>query len=81
MKVTVEVDEEILGVANRIAARDKMSIEQVISDFTRRGAHIQPLVAYKNGVPVILKGPGTKTVTLEMVNELRDDEFDLSSRR
>lgn len=81
MKLTVEIDDDTLDAASRIAARDDRSVEQVISDFTRRGAHFQPVVAYKNGIPVILKGPGTKTVMLEMVNELRDDEFDLSSRR
>lgn len=81
MKMTIDIDDDIINAARNVAARDDRSVGDVISELARRGLQDHPLIAYKNGVPVILKGPGSKPVTLELVNELRDDEFELPPRR
>ncbi len=81
MKMTIDIDDDIIDAARNAAARDDKSLGQAISEFARRGLQDRPLIAYKNGIPVILKCPGSKPVTLELVNELRDDDFELPSRR
>lgn len=81
MKMTLEIDDDIVAAAKDVAARNEKTIDQVVSEFARRGQHLQPVIAYKNGIPVILSGPGSKPVTVELVRELMEEEFELPPRR
>ena len=74
MQMTLNIDDDVLAAAKDIARRSDKTVDQVISETARTGLRGVPLVAIRNGVPVILKGPNSRPVTMEMVNELRDED-------
>jgi hypothetical protein len=81
MKMTLEIDDDLIAAASDVAKREDRAVEDVVLDFARRGIRDRPLIAFKNGIPVMMRGPGSKVVTSEMVRELMEDEFDIPPRR
>ncbi|WP_438748099.1 CopG family transcriptional regulator [Pararhizobium sp. O133] len=75
MQTTLKIDDDVLHAAQRLAERDGLAVDQVISDMARRGMGMSAYIARRNGFPVLVR-PGGQTVTLEMVNALRDEEYD-----
>jgi hypothetical protein len=75
MRTTLAIDDDVLSAARHLAEREHKSIGDVISvlarqGLSRRSSAPQPV---RNGVPLL---PATKTmspVTLELVNQLRDE--------
>ena len=75
MRTTLAIDDDVLEAAKGLAARDRKTIGEIVSDLARKGLTptVQPR-RYRNGIPLLPERPGTGVVTLEMVNRLRDDE-------
>ena len=72
MKITINIDEDILKAAKQIAKRQKKSLNQVISELARRGLSPSLVNTERNGVPLIHIRENHQPVTLDIVNELRD---------
>lgn len=72
MRTTLAIDDDVLAAARGLAARQKRSLGEVVSDLARR-ALTPPADASRtrNGVPLLPRG-GT-VVTSELVGQLRDD--------
>lgn len=73
MRTTLAIDDDILAAARAIAERDQRSIGQVVSELARRGMQSRSRAAkYRGGFPVLPRRG--VVVTLDLVNELRDEE-------
>jgi hypothetical protein len=73
MRTTLSIDDDVLSAAKALAAHERRSIGEVVSELARKGM-TRDLVSPKtrNGFP-LLPRRGT-VVTLELVNALRDEE-------
>jgi hypothetical protein len=74
MRTTLDIDDDVLALARARAEREHMSIGRVLSQLAR--AALQPAVAApatRNGLPVLPNARTARPVTLDLVNQLRDE--------
>lgn len=75
MRTTLTIDDDIFTVAKAMAALQHRPIGEVLSALARSA--LQPVASdlvTRNGVPLLPSLPGALPVTLELVNELRDEQ-------
>ncbi len=73
MQTVLTIDDDVLKAVEEIAAQKKAPVGKVISDLTRQAlAPSGPPYEIRNGIPVLLVRD-TTPVTLEVVNQLRDE--------
>lgn len=75
MRTTLDIDVDVLEAAKELATAGRTTAGKVLSDLARKGlrpAESQPIV--RNGVPLLPPRPGSRPVTLEEVNRLRDED-------
>ena len=74
MRTTLSIDDDVLAAARGLADRQRKSVGEVISALARQAlrpeAAAQPT---RNGVPLLPVRVDAKPVTLELVNQLRDE--------
>lgn len=74
MRTTLAIDDDVLVAAKEIALIHRKSIGAVISALARQALQPQSNSrATRNGITLLQIKPGTDSVTLEMVNKLRDE--------
>ena len=74
MRTTLTIDDDVLAAAKGLAARQHKSVGEVISAMSRQA--LRPAAARRkarNGVPLLAVRAGAAPVTLEIVNQLRDE--------
>jgi hypothetical protein len=74
MRTTLDIEDDVLEVAKSLAKHRRLSLGRAVSDLIRKS--IQPhakRASTQNGLRVIARGPGSKPVTLDIVNRLRDE--------
>lgn len=74
VRTTLNIDEDVLQVAKELAALRKTTAGKVLSDLARqalRPGEDAPTV--RHGVPVLPPRPRERPVTLNAVNQLRDE--------
>lgn len=76
MRTTLDIDDDVLAVARSRAEREHTSIGRVLSALAR--AALQPVATgvaptTRNGLPLLLTTVSIRPVTLELVNQLRDE--------
>lgn len=74
MRTTLTIDDDILEAARERAYFEQKTIGEVVSSLLRKA--LQPpaqIVTTRNGVPQLPIQPGSRPVTLEFVNRLRDE--------
>lgn len=73
MRITLDIDDDVLAISRARAEREHVSIGRVLSALAR--AALRPAgdtpVATRNGLPV-LPNAAARPVTLDLVNRLRD---------
>jgi hypothetical protein len=74
MRVTLEIEDEVIAAAEKIAAERKITIDQVVSDAAWNELARDHLII-RNGFPLLPKSGGV--VTPELVERLLE-EADLS---
>jgi hypothetical protein len=73
MRTTLDIDDDILEIARGMAAHRRQSLGKVMSEMFRKNLQVSGTQKFRNGVEVIQR-PGKATpVTLEIVNQLRDE--------
>ncbi|RQR67011.1 CopG family transcriptional regulator [Burkholderia sp. Bp9126] len=74
MRITLDIDDDVLAIARARAEREHVSIGRVLSALAR--AALRPAgdtpVATRNGLPVLPNAATARPVTLDLVNRLRD---------
>lgn len=74
MRTTLTLDDDVLAAAKALADVQRKSTGEVISALVRQA--LQPVHSsrrYRNGVPLLEVKPNAVPVTLELVNQLRDE--------
>lgn len=75
MRTTLGIDDDVLAAAKHLAEREKKSVGQIIFALARRGlaggTSITP--TERNGIPLLPVRQDAAPVTLELVNQLRDE--------
>ena len=74
MRTTLNLDDDVLATAKALAARERRSLGEVVSDLVRRA--VEPVsegAVERNGIPLFPVGRGAGVVTPEIVNELLDE--------
>ncbi|MGC2529964.1 MAG: hypothetical protein WA639_19625 [Candidatus Acidiferrum sp.] len=74
MRTTLSIDDDILAAAKELATTQRKSIGEVLSALAREAlTPRKPSRRTRNGVPLLPVRPKAAPVTLELVNQLRDD--------
>ncbi len=75
VRTTLDIDADVLQAAKELAATRRTTAGKVLSELARRA--LAPAAERtgqeRHGVPVLAARPGTRPVTLETVNRLRDE--------
>ena len=75
MRTTLAIDDDVLAAAKHLADRERISLGEVITALARQGLNRQArgVRAVRNGIPLLPARKGATAVTLELVNQLRDE--------
>jgi hypothetical protein len=76
MRTTLTIDDDVLAAARGLAARQQKNVGEVISALARQALRRDLDIAAaptRNGVPLLPRRADAKPVTLEIVNQLRDE--------
>lgn len=73
MRTTLDVEEDVLLAAKEIARQRGVSIGKVLSELARQALSRQDALTARNGVPLFPIQPRAGVVTLELINQLRDE--------
>lgn len=76
MRTTLAIDDDVLAAAKHLAEREKKSLGEVISALARQGLSrgTRGARSERNGVPLLPSRKDAVPVTLELVNQLRDEQ-------
>lgn len=75
MRTTLAIDDDVLAAAKHLAAREQRTVGDVISTLARRGLSGggRAARAERNGIPLLPDNKNASPVTMERVNQLRDE--------
>ena len=75
MRTTLAIDDDVLAAAKAMAERERKTLGEVISELARQGMGRTRVAraAVRNGVPLLASRKAGAPVTLELVNQLRDE--------
>ena len=76
MRTTLEIEDDVLEVAKDVARHQCLSLGKAVSLLIRKGIHApqrQQKEIIRNGLRVVTRSQDAAPVTLEMVNQLRDE--------
>jgi hypothetical protein len=73
MQTTLDIDEDILLATQEIAKQQGVSMGKALSDLARQALIQRTEPVTRNGVPLFPRRPDAEVVTLELVNQLRDE--------
>jgi len=76
MRTTLSIDEDVLAAAKHLAERERKSVGEIISTLARQSLAkgTRSARSLRNGVPLLPVRTGGTPVTLELVNQLRDEQ-------
>lgn len=76
MRTTLAIDDDVLAAAKHLAQREQRTVGDVISSLARQGLSrgSRSLRVERNGIPLLAAKRGASPVTLELVNQLRDEQ-------
>lgn len=73
MRTTLDIDEDVLFAAKEMAKRRGVSMGKALSDLARQALSRQTETLLRNGVPLFPPQAESGVVTLELINQLRDE--------
>lgn len=75
MRTTLAIDDDVLAAARHLAEREQKTVGEVISALARQALAPNGRTARveRNGIPLLPSSKQTAAVTLELVNQLRDE--------
>lgn len=72
MRTTLELDDDLLTAAKRLAREKGASLGHVISGLARQSLQTEAPMKVRNGVPLFVPKAGARKPDLRTVNALRD---------
>ncbi len=73
MRTTLAIDDDVLTAAKAMADRQNRSLGDVVSDLARQALTRRIPQIERNGLPVLPVRDPKATVTMDLVNALRDE--------
>jgi hypothetical protein len=73
MRTTLNIDDDILMAAKEIAKQKGISIGRALSDLARQALTRESTTDTRTEVPLFPRQENVGVVTLELVNQLRDE--------
>jgi hypothetical protein len=73
VRTTLDIDNDVLEIARGLASHRKLSVGKVISDLCRKHLRQAGNGKLRNGVRIIQRGKQATPVSLETVNQFRDE--------
>ena len=74
MRTTLTIDDDVLAAAKALADAQHKTTGEVLSALARQALQPGPAAhRYRNGVPLLEVKPNATPVTMELVNQLRDE--------
>jgi hypothetical protein len=74
VRTTLAIDDDVLAAAKEMAATERKSLGEVISDLARQAIRPAPsTLATRNGIPLLPVRPGAPRVTSELVRQLQEE--------
>ncbi|MGB2636169.1 MAG: ribbon-helix-helix domain-containing protein [Candidatus Acidiferrum sp.] len=70
MRITIEIDDELVAAAKELAAKQGKVVGKIISELARQA--LKDTSRTRNGIPLLPVRPGSVPVTPRLVNRLRD---------
>jgi hypothetical protein len=76
MRTTLAIDDDVIAAAKHLAAREQRTLGEVMTALARLGLSRQSPSsgAERNGIPLLPVQPNARPVTLELVNQLLDEQ-------
>ena len=74
MRTTCDLEDDILLAIKQIARQRGVSIGKALSDLARQALSQREEAIERNGIPLFPVRPEASVVTLDLVNQLRDEE-------
>lgn len=75
MRTTLDIEDDVLAAAKEMARSQGRTIGEIVSVLLRKALRPSaPSATVRNGVPLLARRPGVQLLTMERVNQLRDDE-------
>ena len=75
VRTTLDIDDDVLMAVKEIAAANGLPAGKVLSGLARKA--LEPKrggAKVRNGVPLLQRSAGAPPLTIELINQLRDDE-------
>ncbi|BDT70156.1 hypothetical protein os1_43490 [Comamonadaceae bacterium OS-1] len=74
MRTTLSIDDDVFLLAKSLAERQHSTIGAVLSELVRQGLRRDASPsAHRNGIQLLPTAPQATPVTLDIVNQLRDE--------
>lgn len=73
MRTTLTIEDDVLLAAKQLARAERVSVGQALSKLARLGLNRRDEGSRRNGVQLLPVAKDAQVVTLELVNELRDE--------
>jgi len=73
MRITLTIDDDVLEAAKAMADCRRVSISEMVSELARQSLQQPTGFSERNGIPLLPVGNPGARVTLEVVNQLRDE--------
>jgi hypothetical protein len=74
VRTTLSIDDDVLHAAKSLAEREQKTLGEVISALARQALRRKaPTGGVRNGVPLLRSKAKATPVTMELVNQLRDE--------
>ena len=73
MRTTLDLEDDVLLAAKEIARQRGISVGKVMSDLARQALTRRVAATPRHGLPLFPVQPDAGVVTLELVNQLRDE--------
>jgi len=74
MRTTLELDDDLVAEAKRLAKQRGETLGRVISELARRSLTATEPIEVRNGFQLLTPKPGAPRADMELVNRLRDEE-------
>jgi hypothetical protein len=74
VRTTLDIEDDVLQAAKEIAASRGLTAGAVVSELIRKA--LQPSedrASLRNGVPILSRRSGSPVMTMQLVNQLRDE--------
>lgn len=74
MRTTLTIDDEVYIKVKHLAETKNMALGEIVSETLKKGLESKYVEILEDDFPVIPMKPDARMMTLEMVNEIRDQE-------